>query len=377
MKKHQPKNVIIEPLLEKSEAGKKATACGVSTTTGSAEREKNYRKGKQTLAIKPKKGETMDTCATISDKYICCNVKVLKSVSNCPFDCSYCFLQNYLNDGTTSVIGDIPAMMDEVKEKTSKQPWRFFRIGTWELGDSLALEHLSGQAKLLIEAFKDIPNAMLELKTKSDNVDGILKCDHQLKTVVSWSMNTEHIINEQEHKTARLHERLTAIEKVAKAGYLMGFHFDPMIYYKEWKSGYTSLIKDIFTRVDPKQVAWISIGSLRFNPEMKNKMDQNFPKNTLTSAEMVLGDDGKMRYVKPLRIEMYDHIYRELNKYITKTNLVYLCMERWDVWEKILGYTPKSIGDLDYIFAKTLRDNYPKLSVPEPDKELYIKYQHT
>ena len=34
----------------------------------------NYRKGKKNVHVVPKKGESMDTCATISDKYICCNV---------------------------------------------------------------------------------------------------------------------------------------------------------------------------------------------------------------------------------------------------------------------------------------------------------------
>ena len=88
----------------------------------------NYRKGKKSVHVVPKKGETMDTCATISDKYICCNVKVLKSVSNCPYDCSYCFLQNYLNDGTTKVVGDISSLMNEVKEKCMAEPDRFLEL---------------------------------------------------------------------------------------------------------------------------------------------------------------------------------------------------------------------------------------------------------
>ena len=123
----------------------------------------------------------MDTCATISNKYICCNVKVLKSVANCPYDCSYCFLQNYLNDGNTKVVGDEKALMEEVKEKCNKEPKKIFRIGTWELGDSLALEKETGQAQRFIDHFKNIPNAVLELKTKSSVVDPILKCNHNQK----------------------------------------------------------------------------------------------------------------------------------------------------------------------------------------------------
>lgn len=347
----------------------------------------NFREGKRQIQIVPKKGETMDTCATISDKYICCNVKVLKSVSNCPFDCSYCFLQNYLNDGTTKIVGDTESLLNEVKQKIQAQPWRLFRIGTWELGDSLALEKESGQAKALIQEFATLPNAILELKTKSDQVDTLLNLDHQQKTVVSWSLNPEHIINTQEHKTARLHERLAAMKKVADHGYPVGFHVDPMIYYPEWKEGYTALLNQIFDHVKPEQLAWISVGSLRFNPEMKKKMEENFPATTLTLEEMVLGDDGKMRYVKPTRIQMYAHFLNELQKHLNLNDisplsppeknlpLVYFCMERWDIWERFFGKSPTSIGHLDYLFAKSMQTRFNFPTLKEPNLELYTLFQ--
>ena len=335
----------------------------------------DYREGKKHLVVTPKKGEAMDTCATIHEQYVCCNVKVLKSVSNCPFDCSYCFLQNYLNDGTTKVVGDTAALMAEVHEKTAAQPWRFFRIGTWELGDSLALEEEVGQASQLIEAFKDVPNAVLELKTKSDVVDPIIGLDHQHKTVVSWSMSPAAIIDSQEHRTASLEERLIAIEKVVKDGYLVGFHFDPMIVYPNWESDYRELAKTILSIAPANQIAWISMGSLRFNPEMKRTMEMNFPASELSLAEMVLGSDGKMRYVKPLRTQMYQSLYQSLQDHADGPLFLYLCMERWDVWDAIFGSHPDSIGHLDYLFADSMRARFPQLAVPEPDLVQYKAHQ--
>lgn len=335
----------------------------------------DFRTGKKTVVLTEKKGETLDKCATISKDYACCNVHVLKSVSNCPFECSYCFLQNYLNDGTMSVIRDTPALIREVREKMAAQPWRFFRIGTWELGDSLALEKQSGQAAQLIGEFAKLESAVLELKTKSDCVDSILSADHRGRTVVSWSLNPEKIVREQEYKTASLDERIAAMEKVVRAGYLTGFHFDPMIFYEGWQKDYEQLVKRLFAVLPADRVAWISIGSLRFNPEMKKKMELNYPKSDLTRAEMVLGADGKMRYVKPLRVEMYRHIYQAIQRYSRPDNLLYLCMERWDMWDKVLGWHPDSIGHLDYLFAKSLHDRYPGLVPAEPDRELYEKFQ--
>ena len=312
----------------------------------------------------------MGVCATFNMKYLCCRVHVLKSVHNCPFECSYCFLQNYLTDGITKTVDDTDSLMEEVKDKIRREPWRLFRIGTWELGDSLALEGETGQAARLIREFSGLENALLELKTKSDCVDPILNIEHKGRTVVSWSLNTEHVIRSEEHGTASLEKRLEAIQKTADAGYLTGLHFDPMILHNDWENAYARLAGQVFEKISPDRIAWISIGSLRFNPGMKKKIENNYPDSRLTSAEMVLGDDAKVRYVKPLRVKMYQHLYSELNKYIREDNLTYLCMERWDVWDKVFGYHPDSIGHMDYLFAESLYERYGLTNEP-PQRALY------
>jgi spore photoproduct lyase len=383
--KREFSDVSVDVSQTNSDAVRELEKLGITyKTTDKKEIIQNYRQGKRVLKVTPKMGETMDTCATISDKYICCNVKVLKSVSNCPYDCSYCFLQNYLNDGTTSVIGDNDALVEEVKENSNKEPWRLLRVGTWELGDSLALEEESGQARALIPRFANLNNVLLELKTKSDCVDSILELDHQEKTVISWSLNSQKIIDEQEHRTASLEKRLIAMKKVLDAGYLIGLHFDPMIYYKGWEAGYTDLLKRVFETVTPDRIAWISVGSLRFNPEMKKKMEENFPASTLTAEELVKGDDGKLRYVKPLRYQMYDLFFDNLKKGLGSDDispltanhknkpLIYYCMERWDVWEHTFGASPESIGDLDYLFAKNIHDRFPHLHTKLAEKPHYL-----
>jgi len=275
-----------------------------------------------------------------------------------------------MNNGATRTVADVPALMDEVKEKINAGPWRLFRIGTWELGDSLALEYETGQAAKLIREFATLKNAVLELKTKSGCVDTILNIDHGGKTVVSWSLNTSHIIKTEEHRTASLEERLEAMHKAADAGYLIGLHFDPMVFHKGWEEGYGTLVDRVFEAVTPASVAWISMGSLRFNPEMKKKMENNYPGNRLTCAEMVLGDDAKMRYVKPLRVGMYKFLYGLLRGKVPGENLIYLCMERWDVWDKVFGYHPGSIGHLDYLFARSLHERFG-LGEGPPQRELY------
>ena len=330
----------------------------------------DFREGKRSVRQDRITGRLFDVCATFNKKYICCRVYVLRSVQNCPYECSYCFLQNYLTDGQMKYIDDLESLLKEVYQKTEAQPWRLFRIGTWELGDSLALERRTGQAVYLIKQFSHIENAVLELKTKSDVVDDILNLDHNSHTVVSWSQNTDYISRTEEHGTAPLERRLIAMKKVFEAGYLIGLHFDPMILYDGWQRDYSQLIRDIFSYISAERIAWISIGSLRFNPEMKRMIEIHYPHTGVTSQEMITGDDGKMRYVKPLRLEMYRHLYRELKNHIREDTLVYLCMERWDVWERIFGYYPESSAHLDYIFAKSLYERFG-LGIMPPEKVSY------
>jgi spore photoproduct lyase len=281
-------------------------------------------------------------------------------------------LQNYLNDKEPYAIKNINSVLKEIRHKIAEKPWKFYRIGTWELGDSLAFEKETKQAEKLIMAFANIPQAFLELKTKSNCVDSILNLKHKVRTIISWSLNPQEIISKDEKKTADLEQRLQAMQKVVKAGYLTALHFDPIIFHDNWEKNYEDLIKNIFTKISAEKIAWISIGSLRFNPEMKKQIEQNFPKSKITLPEMVLGDDNKMRYLKPVRLEMYKKIYAWLKLNGAKNVFTYLCMERPDMWEKVFGFSPKSIEEQNYLFTKSLYERFSGLIKEKPILEHYL-----
>jgi hypothetical protein len=59
-----------------------------------------------------------------------------------------------------------------------------------------------------------------------------------------------------------------------------------------------------------------------------------------------------------------------LSEYVNADNLLYLCMERWDVWERVFGHHPDSVEHLDYLFARSLYERYG-LGSESPQRELY------
>ena len=367
---------ICKSQLESEQARRVREYFGAVDTVDEPPLVSDYAEGKTILHISEKRGQALNPCASMNEEYVCCGVHVLKSVSNCPFDCSYCVLQDYLTNAAIQVVADTQGMIAEIRSRTAREPWRFFRIGTWVLGDSLAFEPLTRSASELVLEFSKLRNCVLELKTKSNHVDSLLDLPHGGRTVLAWSLNPEHVIATEEHRTANLDRRLAALRKSVQAGYPVALHFDPMLVFAGWEDAYENLVHDVFAAVPSERIAWISIGSLRFNPEMKKGIELRFPDSPITAAEMVLGGDGKLRYVKPLRVALYSHLYRAIRKYGGSDPFVYLCMERRDVWKKVLGLELKNIGHHDFEITASLDRRFPGLVHQKPEMQLYESLQY-
>ena len=372
------KSVTIEPSL-KDESGhldeRLLSALPVETVLeeGPSPKLSDYRQGKRHLHLDMKRGRLFHICASLDPRYICCSTHVVAHVSNCPFECTYCFLQNYLTDTTLTLVADTDALLQEIEQAVASQPWRLFRIGTWELGDSLGNRVICQGARRLVEGFARLDNAVLKLRTKGALVEPLLDADHGGRSVISWTVNPRQVIGSEEIATAPLEERIRAMRLAADAGYMIGLHFDPMLLFDGWQDAYRELVFEIFDRLDPSRVCWISMGSLRFNPEMKRKIETNYPRSRITAQEMVLGDDNKLRYVRYQRVEMYRHLLMCLDEAGAGECFTYLCMERSNVWRALFSDPPGSIGELDYRFAEALRRRFPHLKLKAPDLQKYFE----
>ena len=109
-------------------------------------------------------------------------------------------------------------------------------------------------------------------KTKSVNVDLLTSVRPAGNIVVSWTVNPPFISKTVEHLAASIEERLEAAERCQEAGYKIGFHFDPVIYYEGWEKDYRDLVNKIFDKIQAKNIAWISLGTLRMTVGLKKTM---------------------------------------------------------------------------------------------------------
>ncbi len=302
---------------------------------------------KKTLYLTRHKGDFLKKCPG-SEGQVCCNYFVINFASNCPMDCSYCYLQEYLADNAAlKVFSNVNDLIDETDRTLARHRGVFFRIGTGEITDSLALEPYTGMVGELIPYFAEQPNVLLELKTKSDSVESLLGLDPKGRVVVGWSMNPQRVIDLDEHGTASLAERLNAARLCQDAGYRLGFHFDPMIEYPGWELDYQSMLEQTFAAIDWRKLSWLSLGVLRQTAALKRTMRERYPESGLLTGEQVLCPDGKFRYFQPLRVEMYRKMVRWIRR-AAPTVKIYLCMESRQVWEQVFGFAPaceKELGN--------------------------------
>ncbi len=332
---------------------------------------RSLTEGKKEILLTEHAGAAFKPCPGTDEKYLCCNYWVLNQATNCPIDCSYCILQYYLTNPVLTIYTNIDSMKEEIRARVSAEPQRFFRIGTGELADSLAVDPVSGAASDLIRFAAAEKRFLLELKTKSDHIDQLLELPHEGYTVLAWSLNPPRIIREEEHKSASLEERLSAAQRAMKAGYKLAFHFDPLIHYPEWEADYEELVRTLFKYVDPAAIAWISLGSLRYPPEMKSKAREKFPSSPIFLGEMIRGKDNKMRYFKGIRLPMFQKMVSWLKSYGSPDLFLYFCMEDREVWERSQGFVPRSNAHLEYLFIESLMRRFPDLAIPAPDEEAY------
>ena len=306
--------------------------------------------GKKILLIRPFPGRLVKACPGTTG-HICCGYKTINVVTNCPMDCSYCILQGYLNNPCLTLYPDFAKVFGEIEGILERHPHRVFRFGTGELGDSLALDGVVGFAEEAVPFFAAKNNAILELKTKSAEVDHLLALDHKGKTVISWSLNPPQVIEAEEHLAAPLAARLEAARRCSDAGFPVGFHFDPLIYYAGWEQDYRGVVDLLFEHINPRRVMWVSLGGLRFPPALKQVAQGRFPCSRIFSGELIPGEDGKLRYIKPVRVQMYQKMVEWLQAY-EEGLFIYLCMERGDVWQEVFGNTPGSTVGLNRRFEQ-------------------------
>jgi len=300
-------------------------------------------------------GTAVDRFTMPDDRFLCPHFHRLKITSNgCFYQCDWCYLKGTYraNQNYITVRVGYDKMLDQAKRalKKARQPVMF---NTGEMGDSLALEPMTGAMRYFIPKFGKMENGYLFALTKSANVDGILDLPHNGHTVIAWSINNETVSRKFEIGAPPFERRLGAARKVQHAGYPLRIRLDPIVPVPCWKKEYAGTIKQIFSKVTPER---ITLGTLRFEPSfyrMRNSILTTGPElighlehmrpmfQPKTFAGRNKPSMGKFSFPMNRRVEMFRFIIKEIRKY-SDCRLA-LCKESKPVWKRV-GLAPSKIA---------------------------------
>ncbi len=291
-----------------------------------------YEKRSFSVSMEEKERLGFGMCPVASYKTRCCNLMTLDAVESCGFDCSYCSIQSFYNEDKIVFDKDYGKKLRNIK----LDPNEIYHIGTGQSSDSLMWGNRYGLLDALTEFARNNKNVILEKKTKSDRVEYFLKNDIPKNIICTWSLNPQKVIDNEEHLTASLEDRLKAAKKVHDRGILVGFHFHPMIYYEGWEDEYKDICDRLLKEFDPENVVMVSIGTLTFiKPVIKKIRKRNFYSKILQIP--LVDADGKLSYPKETKIKMFKHLYNSLSPWHGKV-FFYMCMENHSLWKEVFGY---------------------------------------
>ncbi|MBS4539045.1 spore photoproduct lyase [Clostridium sp. D2Q-11] len=272
---------------------------------------RNYVKSKKTVLLTVNRQNKLTACKPSADYQFHLS-------SSCPGHCEYCYLQ------TTQ--GEKPYMkiysnIDEIIETIDKYIKSNEQISTFEaasITDPVGLDHITGGLKKVIEYFSTQDNGRLRLVTKFDHVDPYLNINHNNHTKFRFSINTDWVINNFEHKTSSRDERIEAAKKLAEVGYPLGFIVAPIILYENWEKDY----KDMFYKLkeaiyDYDKDITFELIQHRFTNKAKDLIVERFPNTKLDLNEenrkLKWGPYGQFKHVYKKEAESH------IKKYMTST----------------------------------------------------------
>lgn len=248
---------------------------------------------------------------------------------NCLYECEYCYLQGYFSSPDLVVFINHEEIGEEITRIVKMTPLHqtpWFHAG--EFSDSLALSHLTQEWPYYFDLFRHLPQARLELRTKSANIKTLLQLTPLPNIITSFSLSPERQSTKFDHKASPLKARLSAIQKLGQKGHPLAIHLDPIIYYDNFSQDYEQLLQQLIAVLPAGQIDYISLGVVRFTKEVFSQVEKNYPSSELLGAEFIKSFDNKVRYGRPLRLWILQTLQKLCQNVGISPEKIYLCMEK-------------------------------------------------
>jgi len=152
--------------------------------------------------------------------------------------------------------------------------------------DSLALDQISNFVTSFLPYFKDNPTAHLELRTKSVNIQSILKHEPLANIITAFSFTPDELGRQIEKGVPSVSSRIKAMQKLTQSGWSVGLRFDPIIDCEDFDKRYSKLFQDIFSQIPAHKIHSVSLGAFRMPVSFFKKMEKLHPEEKLFAGQL-------------------------------------------------------------------------------------------
>ncbi len=242
---------------------------------------------------------------------------------NCIYDCRYCFLQGMYSSANYVLFVNFENFSNRIIDLIETNPSSGITFFSGYDCDSLAFEKVTGFVSYILPTFQNHPTALLELRTKSTQIEPLNSIHPIENCVVAYSLMPELMSKALDNKAPAVRRRIDAMKSLANKGWKIGFRLDPLIHGKGWKTLYGDLIKELFKSIPSKSIHSISYGPLRFPKSMFKNIFNLHPTDKLFGGPLVQRKDI-VAYTTEIESEMSDYIRKIFECYGTD-NIIFEC----------------------------------------------------
>jgi spore photoproduct lyase len=227
----------------------------------------------------------------------------LKNSLNCIYDCSYCYLKWAFKNDIPVFFVNYDDMKKQIYHLLSHK-WEKTWFYSSDYSDNLATTSFTQFVDNFVPFFETMPNAMMEIRTKSTNIQLLLQYKNIQNTEIAFSLNPQEIISKYEKRTPNLDMRIQAINTLLEAGWKVWIRFLPLLEVENYQNIYTQFLEYIIWKIDMQKVHSVFIGGLMYTYEDYQKILRKEPNLDLL-YRLKRDKDGFVREKKEVREYFY------------------------------------------------------------------------
>ena len=234
---------------------------------------------------------------------------------NCIYDCRYCFLQGMYRSANYVLFVNFEDTHDEIARIAKDHPNDSCYFFSGYDCDSMALEPVTHFVENTLPIFERLPDAWIELRTKSTQIRSLLERDVVENCVVAFSLSPDNIVDHLEDKTPSLRKRIDAMKKLQDRGWAIGLRFDPLIYSHHYQQDYTKMFEQVFGDISLESIHSVSLGNFRMPEKFFKNMVKLYPDEKMFAGPLS-ENGGMISYPEVIEKDMMGYCEQKILEHI-------------------------------------------------------------